>query len=460
MVRHIALINPPAPDYFSRAYFCSKVAKARYVEPVTDLVVMSGNLSESGYDLSFIDGIAERCSVESVIARIGGRKPRAAIVMAGSASWEHDRGFIRALKREVGCNIVTIGDLFLERAEEYLRGNPELDAVTLDFTENNVPPFLEGRWDAIRSMVYRRGGDVVRAPRDMAQREYRTGLPRYELFMKYPYRFPFSRKSPYAVLLTDYGCPHRCSFCIQRCDVLGFKLRPVGEVVRDLEYIHRLGYRELWMADLTFGAVRERTVELLKAMISRGLTLPWWCPTRVDVMDGELLALMKRSGCYLVCFGLESASDEILRSYRKSFTTRRAAEAVRMCRTAGIQTVGTFIIGLPEDTRETVEELIRYAAGLGLDYASFNFATHKITTPLRDSMLRDRLADDDLPSQDQTVKGHATRALDAEEVTRLRRRAIRKFYLRPSYLLGRFRHPSSLACLLRQGYYGIRTLME
>ena len=460
MRRHIALINPPASDFYSRAYFCSKVAKARYLEPVTDLVIISGNLFESGYDLSFIDGIAERCSPESVVERVRSEEPLAAVVMLGSASWHADIDFVRKLKHGAGCSIIAIGDLFLEDAEKHLARHPEIDAVTLDFTENNIPLYLEGRDMEIRSMVYRRDGGIIRAPGDMGRREYTIGLPRHELFQKYTYQFPFSRRSPYAVLLTDYGCPFNCAFCIQRRDILGFKLRALSEVIRDLDYIHRLGFGEFWMADLTFGFKRERTIDLLKRMIKLDFTIPWWCLSRVDVMDEEMLALMKEAGCFLVIFGLESASNEILRAYNKVFTKEKAVETIRLCKKIGIETAATFIIGFPEDTRETVEQLLRFAIEVDPDYASFNLATPKITTPLRELMLKEHLADDVIFDLDQTRRPNPTRQLSREEVALLRKRAIRQYYLRPGYLVKRLTRVSSLASLLRQGYYGIRALIQ
>ena len=136
--------------------------------------------------------------------------------------------------------------------------------------------------------------------------------------------------------------------------------------------------------------------------------------------------------------GVESASPAMLKAYRKGYKADQVAGGLQLVRDAGIRTVGTFILGLPEDTRESMEETIRLACTLPLDFASFSVAVPRFGTPLRLQAKAEGLIED-LRVMDQSGEtvAMATHTLSRQEVLALKRQAVRRFYLRPSYLLRR-----------------------
>ena len=124
-------------------------------------------------------------------------------------------------------------------------------------------------------------------------------------------------------------------------------------------------------------------------MIKRGINkkINWSCETHVNISSPELFQLMKESGCYYVFFGLENAEDSILRNTGKMSKTATVKNAVNWAKNAGIVVAGSFIIGLPGETDETVMNSIKLAQELGLYSVTFPIAVPFPGTHLRQQAL-------------------------------------------------------------------------
>jgi radical SAM superfamily enzyme YgiQ (UPF0313 family) len=206
----------------------------------------------------------------------------------------------------------------------------------------------------------------------------------------------------------------------------------------ELRHVKALGVRDVFFIDQTWGVRPQRNRQLCERMIEEKLGLGFVTYTRADILNPDDLALWRRAGCHTLMLGVESASPETLRAYRKGYQAEQVAAGLRMVREAGIRTVGTFILGLPEDTRASIRATIRLACELPLDFASFSVAVPRFGTPLR-AQAREQGVLDDLRVMDQSGQtvAMATHSLSREEVGRLLREAVVRFYLRPSYLLRR-----------------------
>ena len=107
-------------------------------------------------------------------------------------------------------------------------------------------------------------------------------------------------------------------------------------------------------------------------MINSDFNFSWMCNSRVDCADEELLKWMKKAGCYLIKFGIESGNQKILDNLKKDISLEDAKKIILLCRKLGIETVAHFIIGNPGDTKETINDTIEFAITLDPDYASFD----------------------------------------------------------------------------------------
>lgn len=445
----ILLLNPPGEKLYIRDYYCSKVSKSNYLFQPIDLTILSGRLTER-FEVKLIDAIADSLTPVDCLGAVESFSPDVVISLIGSVCLEEDIRCLESLKKD-GRKILISGDAVLENPAGALKQYPFIDAVVLDFTSADPIAFIDGDFGRITSMVYRVGRKVVDTGyKRPGNEEYTLPIPTHELFTSKNYRFPFVKHKDFATVLTDYGCPFKCTFCVM--STLGYRYRTTANVLDEFASLQRLGKKELFIFDQTFGIYKKRALELCRGMESAGFGFGWVCYSRVDVVDGELLSAMKGAGCHTIMFGVESASEEILKKYHKGYTKAQIRDAFRHCKASGIRTVGTFILGFPDDTEDTINETIEFLKEIDCDFASFNVAVPRMNTGLRQEAIREGLIDSDLEVMDQTGSSIAmpTKYLTREQVQELKKRAVRQFYLRPSYLWKRLKSVSSFYELKEQ----------
>ena len=190
----------------------------------------------------------------------------------------------------------------------------------------------------------------------------------------------------------------------------------------DLARLIAWGAKSIYFMDLEFTLDRDRTMELCERMAGRKMLRPWCCQTRADHVDPELLSKMRAAGCRLIHFGLETASQRLLERIGKGMSPDRADEAVRLCREAGIETAGFFLFGLPGETERDRRSTVNLALGLGLNYASFHVGRPPCPEPA-------------WPGPVPGWTGPVWEEHDIGLLARDVRRALMRFYLRPSFLV-------------------------
>ncbi|MCK5849973.1 MAG: radical SAM protein [Kiritimatiellae bacterium] len=435
----VLLLNPPGKDVYIRDYYCSKVSQANYISQPVDLLVISGALRAADYNVFLVDAIVDSLSPERTLEKIRDIGPDVIISLAGAVSWEEDKEFFKKLKSSMDIRLAVCGDLFLDDAVGWLERNKFLDAIILDFTATDIVGYINDVCVSTETFVCRGpdGAVISMTKGSSAGVIDMQAAPFHKLFLRSGYRYPFTLSPKYCSVLTQYGCPFDCSFCIM--GKLRYRTRSAKNTIDELRYIISLGVREVFFVDQTFGADRKGANELLMEMVKQKLNLSWFCFSRVDVLTSELLELMKNAGCHTVILGIESGSDALLAKYRKGYDKARIRQTLQMCREHGIHTVGTFILGLPDETEETAKETLTFLKSLPLDYASFNVAVPRAGTDLRDEAISSGLVTEETVSMDQSGTDIAmpTKHLSCERVKQLRRRAVMAFYLRPGYLVGR-----------------------
>ena len=432
----VVLLNPPGDRLYVRNYYCGSTSKAGYLFQPLDLLMLSGRLARA-FEIVVIDAIAKRLGTEEVVAGIVGCNADAVVAVVSTVSWDSDLKFLARLKqRAPGVKVIANGDVFFEDPQAVLAAHDGIDAVIFDFISEDVVHYLKGEGAKASNMLYRQEGRVIdqRQALPPAGEAFSLPVPRHELFLNRNYRFPFARRYPFTSVLTSFGCPFKCTFCI--APALGFRYRDAEEVYEELLYIAKLGLREVFFEDMTFGLPKRNIIRLLELMTAGKLDIGWTCFSRVDVIDRPMLELMQRAGCHTIMFGVESAREDILQAYQKGCTKEKIRAAFALARGAGIRTVGTFILGLPEDDRASILATIRFSKEIDCDYASFNVAVPRPGTRLRAIAVSEGLVPKGSLLFDHS--GHSlstlSRHLSKEDLGQLRKQAVREFYLRPSYI--------------------------
>lgn len=444
--RRVLLLNPPGTQKYFRDYFCTLVSKARYYYHPVDLIYLSGILDRAGYYLECVDAIAESLSPEAVFVRAQQFAPEVVIYLLASPSYSEDVAFLTKLKQQhPQATFIGSGDVYREIREDALRLHSFCDAVLTDFSTGDLLRWLERTQDEVVDNLIYRGKDakVYAGPEKHGHGFYSMPVPRWDLWPLERYQFPFAEQKRWATVLTDFGCPFSCTFCPM--STTGYKLRDIDTVLDELRLLRALGVHEIFFRDQTFGVNRVRTQELLRRIKQEFPELRWTCWSRVDLVNEEFLRMVYAAGCHTIMFGIESANEDILKRYKKNTKRSQMESALTLARQVGLKTVGTFVIGLPGESAESIEATIEYATRIPLDYASFNIATPRFGTTFRKIMQErgeidaNRMEFDSSRTQPTWLESSSEEGdtLPNERIYSLQRRAIRRFYLRPLYLLRR-----------------------
>jgi anaerobic magnesium-protoporphyrin IX monomethyl ester cyclase len=178
-----------------------------------------------------------------------------------------------------------------------------------------------------------------------------------------------------ATILWSRGCPYQCSFCWRMMGP-GMRFRSIDSLIDEIRYLRStFGVDSYQFADECINANRNKTMRLMEKLIDNGLDAPWYAPARANLFDEEMARLFKRSGCVGLNFGVESASPEMLAVMNKRATPEQASEGVRLAKQFGIAPICTFILGMPGETRATVQESVNWIKRNRVERVSFFFAT-------------------------------------------------------------------------------------
>ena len=238
--------------------------------------------------------------------------------------------------------------------------------------------------------------------------------------------------------MSSRGCPFQCIFCSSsRFFGKKYRTRTTKNVVDEMEYlVSEYKPRSIEFSDDEFTLNRKRVEEICDEIKSRGLDIGWACSSRVDTISRSLLKKMKRAGCFLIYYGIESGSQRILNFIKKGIRIDQIVKAVRWTKEAGIKALGSFIIGFPDETREEIEETIKFSKKLNLDYAQFSIATPYPGTELYQIAKRNGLLlTNDWSEYTAARPVMKMRKLSSEELLKIYREAYMKFYLSLKILL-------------------------
>lgn len=446
--KRILLVNPPGKRFYMRDYYCSKISKAAYYSHPVDFLFLSGILSQE-HDVSVLDCIAERISSEQAAVQVSEHQPDVLFFLTGAVSMDEDMPFLKNIKEKQDVLMIGLGDVFLDYSKLLLEKYSFIDAVLLDFTTGDILQFLKNPRACYDNVVCRDGDKIIEGARRYSNGVFSVPFPRHELFKHEKYIFPFSREKIFATVLTDLGCPFSCTYC--PANQFGYKVRPVQEVIEEIKRLKKLGIREIFFKDQTFTAQKSRVENLCEAILSENINPSWTCFARTDTIDEKLLSLMKKTGCHTVIIGVETVNQEISLNLKRRINQEDVLEKIRLCKKLEIETVGTFVIGLPNDTKESIQKTILFAKQLPFDYASFNIFTPAHGTKAREELIREKKIDDQPLFMDSGVSCPSTSFgnLSADDVWELRKKAILQFYLRPRYLFNQIRRCHSFLDIFR-----------
>ena len=291
------------------------------------------------------------------------------VIHTSTPSFRADVRTAEAIKEARPATVIGfVGGHVTARAEESLRYAEAIDYVARKEFDLAVVAIAEGRpYAEVKGISYRQNGAVVHSeePTPLTTEQldalpFSTDVYARDLdYLKY--NSPYCQY-PYVSLYTGRGCPARCTFCLWPQVTTGhsYRTRSVGNVLEECSNLKRLfpKMKELFFDDDTFTADPKRAREIATGLGRLGIT--WSTNSRANV-DRGTLEVLKDGGLRLFVVGYESGNDHILKNIQKGVSTERARRFTKDCHELGILIHGTFILGLPGETRETIEQTIRFA---------------------------------------------------------------------------------------------------
>jgi len=485
----ILFVNPPAPDggiWIRSQHRVGRRSREGMIWPQVSLAQMAALFPD--HRVEVVDAIPLRMDWAAFERLLEEKRPRYYVTQVTAPTLRNDM-YGAFLARSLGATTIALGTHVTAIPREtlrafpcldfILRGEPELTLRELIDTLNQIPdsesripesepqglwPGVEAEFaerlhklftDAdpewkparvslkpetrdlkrIKGLVWRDGGEIVVNPdRPFIRNLDVLPLPRHDLLPLERYRAPLVRGN-YAFVVTSRGCPGNCRFCIKHVSYgRSVRFRSPENILAELELLDGLGVHDVHMYADLFTVSREQVVGLCELILERGLRLRWTCNSRVDFVDSEMLCLMRRAGCWMISWGIESGSEEVLRRARKGITLEQVEQALRWSREAGIRNWGYFIIGLPGETEETIKETIRFSKRLPLDLALFHIAAPYPGSPLffevaEQGWFRPGTRWEQVDMDCSTVLDYPH--LRAEELEQWAQRAFRAWALRP-----------------------------
>jgi radical SAM superfamily enzyme YgiQ (UPF0313 family) len=270
---------------------------------------------------------------------------------------------VLAAAKRIDPRVVTVlgGAHVSFRAEQTLAQQPALDVAALGEGEETIVELCEAvagkRTLASVAGLCFRDGDAIRmsSPRTTWVDVNTLPLPARELTPLARYR---ALGTPIS-MTTSRGCPFQCIFCVGR-KLVGAKIRwrDASSVVDEMQQLVNLGFSQINLADDLFTAKHSHALAVCDEILRRGLRVSWVSFANVNTVDVPVLRRMKEAGCTTVSFGLESGNQEILKTTKKGTRISKIREAVAACNEAGVRASGSFIVGLPGETPETIAQTI------------------------------------------------------------------------------------------------------
>lgn len=232
---------------------------------------------------------------------------------------------------------------------------------------------------------------------------------------------------PRSVMLeASRGCPFACTTCLQVMYGPRYRKKSGETLIREVRYaVERFGARNITFIDMEFCLNRHAVLELCDFLEKERLGVQWCCSTRADSVSPELLRRMKAAGCSLIHYGVESGDQGMVDHIHKKLRLETVEQAVRWTREAGIESLAFFMFGLPGETVAQMRQTIRFARRLSPDYVSFH-----LFTPYPCTVAFQELGEPAEPLFPTSSGQHSE-----EELSRLVKRAMLEFYMRPAFAL-------------------------
>ena len=427
----ILLINPPP----------RKITNESVVVPPLGLAYLAAVLEKANFDVKILDAFALQLSWNDFEVAV--KHERSDLVGISGMSPVIDTTF-RAAKicKKYSKYIVMGGPHVSIFKDEVFNQCPEVDFAIYGEGEIAFLEFIK-RLDEntdfknVRGLISR---DRVNPPQELIENLDSIPFPARHLLPNSSYKYVLSVKENVTTMFTSRGCTYKCIFCDK--SVFGSKWRSrspenildeIEKIIKDIKVDSIIFYDDL------FTLKKERVLKFCEEILKRRIKIDWKCEGRADLVDEEMLSLMKRAGCSMIAYGVESGNEKGLEYLNKKTHLEDIRKAFKLTHKAGIRTMAYFILGIPNETYNDELKTIEFAKELNPTYAQFSalspyYGTWIYEEAKRRGWYREINAQNPV-DKDLKKPVVISENWDEEKIKKIIKVAHQKFYMKPSYII-------------------------
>lgn len=411
-----------------------------------DLAIIGAVLEKDKHTVKILDALASRMDINLILKEIRDFNPDLIGITAfDRCRWGIDAANELSKNKEL-CSKTKIGLLWSYNKNlmvKLMNENTNISFSVLGDPEFTFLDVANGKnFKDIPGLVYRDKNKIIvnnlREPikdLDILPLPARHLLD-FSLYKRLPHEL---FKEPCYDILASRGCPYQCIFCLLNV-VWGnlWRVRSPEKVIEEMKLLISMGAKQIHFQDLTFTLDRKWAINLCELIIKEKLNIIWECQTRVDKIDFELLTIMKKAGCKSILYGIESLNQDVLNNLKKGVSTEDIEKALEYTKKAGIETRCSMMLGLPGETKDSVNRTIKLLLKWNPAFVQFHTTIAFPGTELYDhiedygKITQNKLTRNlDLSGNPFIPRGYE----NENEILQLQKDSYKKFYLRPSYIL-------------------------
>jgi anaerobic magnesium-protoporphyrin IX monomethyl ester cyclase len=468
MIMKILLINP----YYDQKMYMGKLSKVSFKFPPIGLWSLATYLKKNNFEVNLYDSSVEQ---KDLFEAIEDFSPEIIGITCLTQLADIVLDLTGKIKNAFKDVLIIVGGVHATVLPESLLDSPHIDIVVRgegEITLNEICQSLQkGQLDPskIKGISYKKNGRIIHNENRDAIKDL-DNLPMLDYafvdITKYKISPDLRTNDKLGLLMTSRGCPFNCIFCANKIISQGiYRKRSLSSVFQEIDFLYNNSkINQLFIYDDNFCVDRNHVVEFCKKFIEKGYNkkISWWCEARVDSVDYDLLKLIKKAGCKIISFGIESGSQRLLDFIKKGITIEQIKNAVTWAKKAGLFVRATLILGLPTETEKESQQTIKFAYSLPLDQARFGLAVPYPGTDLYKIATKEGFKPKNwasfstLSAYTENLPTYVPQGRNPVKLKKLLKKANFYFYLRPRIIINfikRIKSPKSLFESIKGVYY-------
>lgn len=452
--KRVMLIYPPGKLYQrgeDRSQGNVENSTATAARAANDLGYGASTLKQKGFEVFLKDYQSEKLELNDLISDVNEFKPNVIFISITNATIFSDLEIVAELKKNKQDLVVILkGALFFNPENEMIN---QLDLQNVDYLIGGESDFVlaelvyshffdEENIPNIKGILYKAESDWVKTDFSIWETNLdKLPFPDRSLMNNSLYLRPDTQE-PQVTISTSRGCPFDCVFCLTP-NISGTTVRhrsPKNILEELKECYFEYGIRNFFFKSDTFTINKDWVKELCELICASELDgkIEWVANSRVNTIDEEMLIAMKKAGCWLVAFGIETGSEETLDKIKKSTTIEQARLAVKYAKNAGLKTFGFYVIGFPWEDKTHISSTKNLMFELDTDFVELHIALPYIGTKLYDIAKNEKLINESVLGRDYfNSPTIGTKYLSINELEKARKKFLLQYHLRPKYIINK-----------------------